>query len=271
MRETSSLVATLVTLLCSDELDDIEVQFTAEHFQNANYPRHRTSSDISVVDIRSYRYHCLVDDFPILQRHLLAYIIPLAGADNPEISHSGEPILKFVTNVIDEDVKLCLFSLHNSLQFLNMLHSMAVRLSHLHKWKAMIPVMRSIPESVVTLYPHLQLLHDFVVSCWVRESSLVQKPEPGTVQPSFSSVNEEAKFLYYLRKFYSSETQARMVLSVCDGLPVDIGMDLLNLCLSQPVHSQLWSAVADKHQYLSMYSRVSMYSWIHLYSILKKG
>jgi hypothetical protein len=106
VRETSGLVATLLTLLCADELDDeVERQMTDDHF-SISLSQHRTASDISVVDIRSYRYHRLVDDYPVLQRHLVLYIIPLAGADNPEISHSAEPILKFVTNTIDEDVKV---------------------------------------------------------------------------------------------------------------------------------------------------------------------
>ncbi|KAK7502719.1 hypothetical protein BaRGS_00005969, partial [Batillaria attramentaria] len=261
VRETSTLVATLLTLTCSDELDDIEAQFTDDHFQASSFPRNRTSSDISVVDIRSYRYHRLVDDFPILLRHLLAYIIPLAGADNPEISHSGEPILKFVTNNINEDVKLCLFSLHDSLQFLDMLQKMVSRLGRRRHWAALIPAIRSIPEVVMTKYPHLQLLHDFVLNCWARETSTL-----ATKTRSFASSLSGAltvagsradATLHQLRKFYCADTQARVVLAVCDAFPVDYGLDLLKLCLTQSLDPGLRSAVEAKHHFLGVYSRIS--------------
>ncbi|KAK7103379.1 hypothetical protein V1264_018289 [Littorina saxatilis] len=259
VRETSGLVATLLTLLCSDELDDLETQFTDDHFQTSSLPRSRASSDISLVDIRSYRYHRLVDDFPILQRHLLTYIIPLAGADNLEISHSAEPILKFVTNVIDEDVKVCLFSLHDSFQFLEMLHMMSSRLTAKRQWQALIPVLRSIPEVVVDTYPHLKLLHDFVVSCWGREfSALLPKSKPLS-HSSAAAKSWMAKIntLHQLRKLYCSDTQARVVVAVCDGLPVDWGLDLLELCLSQSIQPGLCTAVKAKHHYLSVYHRIT--------------
>ncbi|XP_076441937.1 uncharacterized protein LOC143280973 isoform X2 [Babylonia areolata] len=256
VRETSGLVATLLTLLCSDELDDNETHFTEDHFPATSIPRHRASSDISVVDIRSYRYHCLVDDFPILQRHLLTYIVPLAGADNPEISRSGDPVLKFVTNVIDEDVKVCMFSLHDSLQFLDMLHTMTSRLMAKRYWQRLIPVLRSIPEVVMETYPHLQLLHDFVVSCWAKEftSSLppaVSRPSKG------GSPGSEVSLLHQLRRMYCPNTQARLVMAVCDRLPVDWGLDLLQLCLSQPIQPQLRSAVQAKLHHLTVYHKIT--------------
>ena len=259
VRETSALVATLLTLLCSDELDDIESQFSDDHFQANSLPRHRASSDISVVDIRSYRYHRLVDDFPILQRHLLTYIIPLAGADNPEISHSGEPILKFVTNVIDEDVKMCLFSLHNSLQFLEVLHTMTSRLITKRHWQGLIPVLRSIPEAVMGTYPHLQLLHDFIISCWAKDFSAALPKSKSAVASTVSraiSVATDASQLYQLRKMYCADTQARVVIAVCEGLPVDWGLDLLELCLSQSLQPGLRAAVSAKHHYLTVYHKV---------------
>lgn len=253
VRETSTLVATLVTLLCSDQLDDTDAQFSTDHIHGI-FPRNRTSSDISVVDIRSYRYQRLVDDFPILLRHLLAYIIPLAGADNPEISQSSEPILKFVTNVIDDDVKLCLFSPHDSLQFLSMLQKMTTRLSRQRRWQSLILVIRSIPEVVMAKYSHLQLLHDFVLSCWAREVIVKHKAQHPPFLPT--STGQEIKVLHQLRRFYCSDTQARVALAVCEGLPVEYGLDLLDLILSQNVHSGLRSAVETKRHYLQVYSHV---------------
>ena len=123
VKQDSLLVATMVSLVCADNLDNIEQQFTDDHFQltesnstsasqslslsrsySANLPLPHSSSDISLVDIRSYRYHRLTDDYPIMMRHLLHYILPLASANNPQLLEGRDPILKFVTNDIDDQV-----------------------------------------------------------------------------------------------------------------------------------------------------------------------
>ncbi|CAG5123693.1 unnamed protein product, partial [Candidula unifasciata] len=179
VKQNSLLVATMVSLVCSDNLDNIEQHFTADHFNmsesvpdsgnlNRMYPAVVGShqSDINLVDIRSYRYHRLTDDYPILQRHLLHYILPLAGADNPELLTSSEPILKFVTNEIDSQVKLCMFSLPSSDQFQCVIQDMANRLLEEHKWLEVFNIIRSLPETVVVERLYLQVLHDFVLSCW---------------------------------------------------------------------------------------------------------
>lgn len=125
VKQDSLLVATMVSLVCSDNLDNIEQHFADDHFNMSEsapvsgslgrlYSGSRLRSqhsDISLVDIRSYRYHRLTDDYPILQQHLLHYILPLAGADNPELLTSAEPILKFVTNDIDNQVIACIQSI----------------------------------------------------------------------------------------------------------------------------------------------------------------
>lgn len=125
VKQDSLLVATMVSLVCADSLDNMEVHFTDDHFNisqsSSKSPRgsfsgkkymalessprsFRSPSDISLVDIRSYRYRRLTEDYPILQRHLLHYILPLAAADRVELMESQEPILKFVSSSIDEQV-----------------------------------------------------------------------------------------------------------------------------------------------------------------------
>ena len=57
VKNDSSLVATLVSLVCADELDDIDQQLEDDHFlSESEKSRSISLSDISLVDIRSYRY-----------------------------------------------------------------------------------------------------------------------------------------------------------------------------------------------------------------------
>lgn len=105
VKQDSLLLATLVSLVCSDHLDNIQQHLTDDHFSTSDFLRpSRSSSDMSLVDMRSYRYHRLTSDYPLLQRHLLHYILPLAACDNPQLVESSEPILKFVTNDISDQV-----------------------------------------------------------------------------------------------------------------------------------------------------------------------
>ena len=112
VRESSDLLATLLTLVYTDWSEESSASFEENVMSDDMEMRSRSSSDVSIVDIRSYCYRRLVDDFPVLQRHMLVYAIPLAAADNMEISFEIEPLLKFVTNNADQDIKVCLFNLH---------------------------------------------------------------------------------------------------------------------------------------------------------------
>ncbi|KAI8788313.1 zinc finger FYVE domain-containing protein 26 [Biomphalaria glabrata] len=252
VKQDSLLVATMVSLVCADNLDNIEQQFTDDHFNqpetSGHYNEHlirmhRSSSDISLVDIRSYRYQRLTDDYPILQRHLLHYILPLAGAENSELLESREPILKFVTNDIGDQVKLCMFSLPNSVQFQCVIQDMANQLLEDQKWTETLNILRSLPSSVVSDHIHLQILHDFVLSCWAIAQC--------------KTTSQLVKVADGLKKFYNPFIQARTLLTICDLLPIAVSKDLLDLCLNQlDQKSGLWLAVYNKFQLYSLYCKI---------------
>ncbi|KAK6181134.1 hypothetical protein SNE40_009062 [Patella caerulea] len=242
IKSDSLLVATMVSLVCADELDEIDQHFNDDYFRQESFPKNRTMSDISLVDIRSYRYQRLTDDFPVLQRHLLNYILPLAGADNPDISNSGDPILKFVTNDIDEKVKLCMFSLHNSVQFQDVVIEMILRFLQTDNYYSILTILRSIPEIVMIQKREWQILHDYVISCLAMKYCQSSDCDP--------------KVIRLLRYFYCVNTQVRTILKVCNNLPLDMAIDLLELCLSQDISCELIPVVRNQLQVLTVYSKI---------------
>ncbi|ESP02327.1 hypothetical protein LOTGIDRAFT_238051 [Lottia gigantea] len=242
IKNDSLLVATMVSLVCADELDEIDTHFTDNYFRQESVPRDRTMSDISLVDIRSYRYQRLTDDFPILQRHLLNYILPLAGADNPDMSNSGDPILKFVTNDIDEKVKLCMFSLHDSVQFQDVVNELILRFIQNENYLSVLAVLQSIPEILMKEKVDWKILHDFSLVNLVSQKC--QRP------------NCDNKVINLLRYFYSKSTQVRTILSVCNNLPVETGIDLLELCLSYELSSELVPLVEKQLKILHVYAKI---------------
>ncbi|XP_035827727.1 zinc finger FYVE domain-containing protein 26 [Aplysia californica] len=254
VKHDSLLAATMVSLVCADNLDNIEQQFTDDHFNVPELtpaqqhleglPRpHRSSSDISLVDIRSYRYQRLTNDYPVLQRHLLQYILPLAGADHPELLESREPILKFVTNDIEDQVKLCMFSLADSEQFQGVIHDMANRLLEERKWMELLTMLGSLPSSVISEFSPLQVLHDFSLSCWAI--SHVKLP------------GQAPKVGDRLRWFYNPTLQARIVLTVTYSLPLDLASDLLDLCIHGLEESSgLWQAVVSRKKEIGIHSKI---------------
>lgn len=257
VKTDSVLVATMVSLVCADELDDLEHQLQDDHFESSSVKSRTTSmSDISLVDIRSYRYQRLMDDYPILQRHLLNYIIPLAAADNPDILSSSDRVLKFVTNEIDDSVKTCMFSLHDSIQFQQVVMDIINRLLVGRKWSAILLILKSIPEITMKQRRDWQILHDFVLGCWAEEESEHNANSPDIVNR--------------LRRFFCPDSHARSVLSVCSRLPVDYGIDLVESCMVETVSGELKTALTNKLKELKVYLRVSnlMFDMLHALYIL---
>ncbi|GFO26040.1 Zinc finger fyve domain-containing protein 26 [Plakobranchus ocellatus] len=262
VKQDSLLVATMVSLVCADNLDNIDQQFTDDHFNltdsnstmskstnlahsySTKLPMPHSSSDISLVDIRSYRYHRLTDDYPVLMRHLLHYILPLASADNPQLLEGRDPILKFVTNEIDDQVKLCMFSLPGSRQFLGVVHNIANSLLEERKWLELLNILHSLPHQVMLQQLGLQALHDHVLSSW----ALSEVKKPGYAP----------KIGDQLRKFYNSDLQARTVLSVSTALSKDLCLDLLDLCLTKlNKDSVVRAAVATKNEEVQIHAKIA--------------
>ncbi|XP_046355808.2 zinc finger FYVE domain-containing protein 26-like isoform X1 [Haliotis rufescens] len=244
VKTDSVLVATMVSLVCADELDDLEYQLQDDNFESSSVKSRTTSmSDISLVDIRSYRYQRLMDDYPILQRHLLNYIIPLAAADNPDILSSSDRVLKFVTNEIDDSVKTCMFSLHDSIQFQQVVMDIINRLLVGRKWSAILLILKSIPEITMKQRRDWQILHDFVLGCWAEEESEHNANSPDIVNR--------------LRRFFCPDSHARSVLSVCSRLPVDYGIDLVESCMVETVSGELKTALTNKLKELKVYLRMT--------------
>ncbi|XP_059142669.1 zinc finger FYVE domain-containing protein 26-like, partial [Physella acuta] len=244
VKQNSLLLATLVSLVCSDQLDNIEQHLTDDHFSSSDLLRpHRSSSDMSLVDMRSYRYHRLTSDYPLLQRHLLHCILPLAACDNPQLVDSSEPILKFVTNDINDQVKLCMFSLPDSLQFVRVIQATANRLVLEHKWQELFTILSCLPRSLVQGHRQLQTLHDYVLASWAV-SQLLQ-PVPA------ADVGDQ------LRQFSHPSCQARTVLSLIDQLPLDQSLDLLELLLTcVPAGGHMWHTVAGRLQQLAILNKI---------------
>ncbi|GFR95860.1 zinc finger FYVE domain-containing protein 26-like, partial [Elysia marginata] len=263
VKQDSLLVATMVSLVCADNLDNIEQQFTDDHFQltesnsttasqslslarsySTGLPLPHSSSDISLVDIRSYRYHRLMDDYPILMRHLLHYILPLASANNPQLLEGRDPILKFVTNEIDDQVKLCMFSLPGSRQFQGVVHNMANCLLEERKWLELLHILHTLPCQVVAEKLCLQTLQDHVLTCW----ALTEVKQPGFAP----------KIGDKLRCYFNPSLQARTVLSISSALSKDLCLDLLELCLNKlQKNAVIRKAVAARFEEVQIHAKIS--------------
>jgi len=157
------LVATLVSLICSDELDDISEHFEEDYFTNTDGMRSRTSSEMSLVDIRSYRYQKLTEDYPTLKRHLLNYVIPIAGGEDASILKGHDPLLKLITSSFSQKVKACMLNLHNNWQFQTVVTSILNELLLDRKWSELRFVSDSLPVTAFRSYQEFTSLHDFTL------------------------------------------------------------------------------------------------------------
>lgn len=262
VKEDSPLCATLVSLICSDQLDDIEEHIEDDYFAEGSHKmRKRTMSDISLVDIRSYRYHRLTDDYPILKRHLLNLVVPLAAAEEPDIIKSGDPILKFVTSSISDKVKGCMLNLHGNKEYQTCLAAILNQLFGSRDWKAIVNILTCIPVMQLDASPQLKILSDFVVCCVATTLT-----KPGTV---CSAVDADT-VCNSIRLCHNISHQARTALSLAKFLPLDAALTLVQYCLSnKDLCSQLAEALHAKMAELKIYDQVCVKIFMLAYLTLK--
>ena len=190
------------------------------------------------------RYQRLTEDFPILQRHLLNYIVPLAAVDKPELLAGDEPILKFVTNEIDDTVKVCMLSLHDSIQFQDVITTTIKHACTSNNWLAILRLFNCIPEVTMSNNTDWQIIHDLVLACWADGES--------------RSNPDSAALPAGLKAFYCRDTQARTALAVCDRIPEHHGIDVIEACLIHSLSGNLKETLEVKLKYLRIYSQVDI-------------
>lgn len=264
------LVATLVSLMCSDDMEEnlIDDAFEESHFNasgsyssfessqqsllQVSFNRSRTSSSMSTLDLKSYRYEKLTNEYPALKRHLLNYIVPLAATEDPDILKGDDPILKLLTHDIVEMFKSNMLSLHESLGFRVLLTGLLNELFNLRKWKEVLQVIDCIPITVFRNQPSLCNLHDFVVCCFIHKQCSIGE-DKGTLSKEKS---EEVTIL--LNRILSGDGQAREILTVHHKLQIDHNIDLFRLCLGRnDISESLKEAVQQKFRQIKVFHRVS--------------
>ncbi|KAK3093553.1 hypothetical protein FSP39_017239 [Pinctada imbricata] len=246
VKTESPLVATLVSLVCTDELDEIEEHLTDDYFSDSI--RSRSSSEMSLVDIRSYRYQKLTDDYPVLKQHIVTYVIPIAGAEDPEILKSGDLLLKFITSNISEKVKACMLNLHDSQQFQNVLMRMLNDLLNQKKWTQIIDVLESLPNVVLAAQAELCVLHDFVIMCFIHEK--IKKT------PLLSKrVSEQV--LKYLQRILSKDIKFHSLLLCHRHLLLEQNLTLFEICCFDSMSEEMLSIIRKKLAEMKMYYRIT--------------
>lgn len=241
------LVATLVSLVCDDDLDILEEQFSEDHFAIEEHLRNRTQSEINLVDIRSYRYQKLTDSYPTLKQHLLNYIIPIAGSQDEDIIRSRDPVLKLITSTILDKLKACMLSVHMSPLFQEVVMSILNSLIVNFKWLEILDVLQSFP-SLIQNEPEYNALTEFslenIIFHQLSHSTSPNKKEANEIYQSFKRFCDPAK-------------ACRILFSVYKRLPLDVVQDLFHSFYNEDMSTSLKEAVATKLSEINLYSRVS--------------
>ena len=261
------LVATLVSLICSDDMEEslIDDAFDESHFNasgnsfsssfesglQASFDRSRTSSSMSMLDLKSYRYEKLSNEYPALKRRLLNFIIPLAATEDSDILKGDDPILKLLTSEIVERFKTKMLSLHESSEFRSLLTGLFDELFALRKWREMLQVIDSIPVTVLRSQTSLCNLHDFVVCCLVHK--LCSAADENTLKKDKS---EDVSI--YLNKILSADVQAHEILAVHHRLQIEHNLDLFKMCLGRrDLSASMKHVVQQKFKKIKVFYRVS--------------
>ncbi|XP_036363256.1 zinc finger FYVE domain-containing protein 26-like [Octopus sinensis] len=246
IKSESPLVATLVSLVCHDDLDSNSQEDSLEEDEQANddesWMKSKSSvSDISLVDIKSYRYQKLSVDFPVLKQRLLQNIIPLVQTEHSDVNFGDEALLKFMSSEISCDIKMAILSLPDSKKYLSVVSRLLNECIHSRKWLQALNIIDSLPVTLKQENGDFILLHDFVLCCLAKKAC----------------DEEDKKLEAYAKMFYNSEIQVRTILNIVRGLPLKKGIELLEACLSKELSVQLRSAVISKLKQLKIFCKVS--------------
>ncbi|XP_076098495.1 uncharacterized protein LOC143068375 isoform X2 [Mytilus galloprovincialis] len=242
------LVATLVSLVCDDELDDIDPQFAEDHFSGDENLRGRAPSEISLVDIRSYRYQKLTDSYPSLKQHLLNYIVPIAGSQDEEIIKSRDPVLKLITSSISDKLKACMLCLHCSQPFQDVVKSVLNSLITGSKWLKILEILHSFPSTVIQNDPKYAALTEISLECIIFHR-LSQSPFPSKL------VADE--ICSALKRFNDCTKACHILLSIYKKLPLDVVQDLFHSFDNVDIDNQLKETVATKLKEINLYIRIT--------------
>ncbi|XP_069118425.1 uncharacterized protein [Argopecten irradians] len=247
------LVATLVSLVCSDDLDDIEDHMEMDYFTKSESLRDRSQSEMSLMDIRSYRYQKLTDEYPTLKRHLLNYVIPIAGAEDPEILRGRDSLLKLITSNFSEKVKACMLNLPGNWQFQSVVISILNDLLLDRKWSEILLVLKSLPPPLLRETHSFCSLYDFSLTCLIntvfhktknKDVAMVTRQEADTV-------------MNYLSRFLCPVTMTRLLMSIYRKLPMDHNMELFQMCHHSLMSQQIIGVIQNKLKELNMYNRIT--------------
>lgn len=247
IKTESPFVATLVSLVCNDDLDNNDDHFSEDNLdeeedeENSWMKKNRSSLEMSLVDIKSFRYQKLSVDYPVLKQHILQNIIPLAQVEHPEIILGEEALLKFMSFEIPSDIKISILSLYDSKKFLSMVSRLLNKSVHAKKWEHALNVIDSLPVTMKQENGEFLALQDFVLCCLAKKSCEKQ----------------DKRLESYVKKIRNSELQARTVLNVITGLPLKSGIELLELCLSKELTPRLSDALRNKLKQQKIFFKIS--------------
>ncbi|XP_064623470.1 zinc finger FYVE domain-containing protein 26-like isoform X2 [Lineus longissimus] len=260
MKARCTLVSTLLSLICSDEIDDIEENFDDIWFDSSSLekssekssgtpppvPRKRTGSDISLVDVRSYRYQKLSQNFPILSHHVQENVIPLAGALQEDIANHGDPILKLLSMSIRGDIRECMLMMSSSPQFCRDVNNILNELVQNKKWLTISHVLTSLPEFTLSRNPEWTTLRDFSLCCCTKEGT-----------PVNNSPQSRMMSWRFLQQISDPDTQVRAVLGTLKMWSVTICLELLGMCQSlQNIEARLKRAVEIQLEAMKLYQKI---------------
>ena len=246
LKQSSALVATLVSMVCSDEMDDIEHALTEDHFtRSADLGGEMTESSNSTMDIRSYRYERLVLDFPVLRNYIVQHVLPLVGAQNPQTARNGDSLLKLTSQSIDRKIRACMLAMYDNTHFQRLLHGFFRDLALERNWATILDLLQCIPQHLLVQDADLLNLKDFILCC------------ASTYRPSDCSDEMEETNWRYLHQIHNKDTQARGVLGSLKHWSVDVCVDLLELCSSSHLlNNDLAEAIKVKLEIMKIYQKV---------------
>ncbi|CAD5119010.1 DgyrCDS7665 [Dimorphilus gyrociliatus] len=210
LKQSSSVVPTLVSLLCSDDLDDIQYDMDESYFGNVSSEELGRNED----DLRRYRYRTLIGEFDILERFLLVHSAPLIV--HTLSNDQSSDVIQCITRMnMTENVRKSFLSSNLSNDYIEVVDYVLNNALRKEKYAQVVRIIDELSPLTIQRRSHYKTVKD---ACLIK---LLQKSNETESARIFKQINDKdlrsRKFIKEIDKF----NDPRIILNIIKWIGED--------------------------------------------------
>lgn len=250
-------MSTLCALVSVDECDDLQNELQENYFPAKTPDVEKEEGDLFVSagqGLRQFKYQCLQQKYPILQRHTLRQILALLVNHDASVLNSANIQWELTRRNMPDDIRTCALSAPSGGLYRRLLWSVVSELTHISKWREVIELLANCPSSATELDPDWQVLKDHVLCCAGLAAEVDEKTSSEFGDATAVTTSGNWIFLLQIK---DKELRIRTILGNLRRWSVRTCVGLLKACQSWELdNGDLTGALKQRLRELDIFQKV---------------